>query len=158
MAIVNQQTGEVEYEGKVLELFARSCTMDSYDTVRYAIVWDGAAPKTLRYAHTRDTNSKVATVDAADEVITAYKYWANIREVERKRDEDWEEEIVIRKGKMVKVVRGRKIPKGTLGRVEWTGVTKNGYEMTLLTGNIWVYTRNIEVLANPTKAERIFFG
>lgn len=47
------------------------------------------------------------------------------------------------------ITKGRKHPIGTIGRIEWTGVTRNGWAMSKLivssTGEeLWVYTNNLE--------------
>lgn len=92
------------------------------DSDFYAIVWDVEAGKSrkIEYATTRGwTYGNQATVDATDEIKAAYRAWQKAN-MERAREElAREEALKPRKGKMVRVVRGRKIPVGTVGVVFW---------------------------------------
>ena len=92
------------------------------DSDFYAIVWDAEAGKAreIEYASTRGwTYGNQATVDATDEVKDAYQAWQKAN-MERAREELAREEArKPRKGKTVRVVKGRKIPVGTVGVVFW---------------------------------------
>lgn len=63
-----------------------------------------------------------------------------------------EEAVTVRWGKTVKVVRGRKVPKGTVARVFWVGENRWGWSVGLeLDSGDRVFTalHNVEVVASP---------
>lgn len=108
---------ETNYEGAVLETRERNFASDSDF---YAIVWDEATSsiKHVDYATTRGwTYLNGATVDATPDVIAkANAYAAALRFEDLKTAAA----AAARKpaiGKTVKVVKGRKVPKGTVGDV-----------------------------------------
>ncbi len=96
------------------------------DSDFYAVVWnpEKKRPEEIEYATTRAwTYPNHAEADATPEVQQAYVDY--VKEVERKNAlfKAHEEEHAVHKGKMVKVVRGRKVPIGTTGTVIWEGST-----------------------------------
>jgi len=70
------------------------------------------------------------------------------RNAERARREAEEEARRPGHGKTVKVVRGRKVPKGTVGKVFWFGETRYGWRVGLEVNGERVFTdaRNVEVV------------
>lgn len=94
------------------------------DSDFYAIVWDPekGAPDRVDYASTRGwTYPNGAHVDATPEVLAAYAAWREVqrRAAEKRRAE--QEERTIRRGKRVRVVKGRKVRVGTEGECFWQG-------------------------------------
>jgi hypothetical protein len=66
-----------------------------------------------------------------------------------------EELVTVRRGKVVKVVRGRKIPKGTLGACFWVGESKYGWRVGIeLADGSREFTAlcNVEVVNDLAKA------
>lgn len=112
---------DVTYEGAVL----RTGEHNWYDDSDFfADVWDDAtnAVKRITYATTRGwTYANGANVDATPEVrakaATFYTALA-LAELKAKAAAD---ALTPAKGKAVKVVKGRKVPKGTEGVVIWVG-------------------------------------
>jgi hypothetical protein len=107
---------EVSFEGRVLGTYERNGYNDSDF---YAIVWDGAKVRHIEYASTRyPSYGDSASVDASPEVRTlAYEYvqgrllvFLKNRAIDRAFN-------VLEPGNMVQVNRGRKIPRGTQGKV-----------------------------------------
>jgi hypothetical protein len=97
------------------------------DSDFYAIVWNPelGATERIEYATTRGwTYPNSAWVDATPEVQAAYEaYRARLAE-ERRVQLEMEEARTPRVGKSVMVMRGRKIPIGTVGVVFWAGADK----------------------------------
>ena len=93
------------------------------DSVAYAVVQDGEGTKTVGLGYWPP--SAEVTIDAPEHVIEAYE--AAKRESARKAREQEHANYIereantIRWGKTVQVVKGRKVPVGTTGRVIWTG-------------------------------------
>lgn len=109
------------YEGKVLETRERNYYDDSDF---YALVWDDDANAVISvdYATTRGwTYLNSATVDATDEVkAKAAKFYENVAfEALKAKAAEAARKVAV--GKSVKVVKGRKVPKGTEGTVFWVG-------------------------------------
>jgi len=128
---VKDGNGGSSYQGAVLATRERSGHDDSDF---YAVVWDEerGAVTTVEYASTRYGGGGSAEVDATLEVIEKARAWwraakasdleAALRDVRSVRD-----------GDEVRVVKGRKLPLGTVGRVFWRGANpfrtyyRNGY-------------------------------
>lgn len=94
------------------------------DSDFYAIVWDTEtnAPREIEYATTRGwTYANSATVDATPEILAAYKTWCRKRDQKTQEARDAKEIATPRAGKAVKVIKGRKIPRGTVAKVAWYG-------------------------------------
>lgn len=131
------RSGVTEHDGRVLSLESRSDRImsDVWDTGYYAIVWNDAAntPVDVYLGGQEFGPIKQAEVDATPEAIAAYEAWLAAREAERAAAEDARLEAnaesrlreVVR-GCPVMVTRGRKIPKGTTGRVFWIGQKQYG--------------------------------
>jgi hypothetical protein len=123
-------------------------------TDHFAIVWN---PETLTCtAHTIYSTSKVQ-IDGPTLVVAFYKIakaheaatWAENREKARKESEALAELTTIRTGKTVTVVRGRKVPRGTTGRVFWFGETKFGWSVgiELANGNrVFTASSNVDIV------------
>lgn len=115
---------EVSYEGAVITTRERNYHDDSDF---YAIVWDEAAGvvKSVDYATTRAwTYGNSATADITPEnEAKAHAYLATLAFGALKAADE-AAAATPAKGKWVKVVRGRKVPKGTEGTVIWYGAGK----------------------------------
>lgn len=119
--------GKVTYEGQVVALRE----MNGYDDSDfYAVVMPAGAtePGEVFYNTTRGYMDGHAVVDATDEAAAAYASYRNRKReeyraaVKAREDEAAAAEAARpRRGDTVKVVKGRKVPKGTTGSVVWTG-------------------------------------
>lgn len=116
---------ETSHKGLVLGLTERNWRDDS-DFL--AVVWDvkKSEPHEIEYASTRGwTYPNGAAVDATPEVVAAYEAHC---EAARKREHEAREAAdaaLPKRGRRVRVVRGRKVPRGTEGEVIWYGAGKN---------------------------------
>jgi hypothetical protein len=94
------------------------------DSDFYAVVWNPAAgqPQEIEYATTRGwTYRNTATPDATPEVLAAYDAWQAERTRKAAEQQAAAELATPRPGKTVRVVKGRKIPAGTVATVAWYG-------------------------------------
>lgn len=119
-----------------------------------AYVWN-ADTLTVEYLGECGYSTKI---DGPEWVVAFYKI---AREIERRANEERarmireqraaeEEAVTVRCGKTVKVVRGRKVPKGTVARVFWMGENQWGWSAGLeMESGERVFTalRNVEVVA-----------
>lgn len=115
---------EISYEGKVLETRERNGYDDSDF---YALVWDDDtnSVKSVDYATTRGwTYLNSASVDATDDVKAKAAAYYSARALEALKDKAAADARKPAVGKSVKVVKGRKVPKGTEGVVFWVGPGK----------------------------------
>jgi len=124
MAVIFPAYGEkpkrVLFEGAVLETRERNFHDDSDF---YAVCWDADKQEltTIEYATTRFGGGGTAKADASDDVLNAAREWADAYAFK------WYKEALIRdastprKGKRVRVVRGRTAPIGYEGEIFWQG-------------------------------------
>lgn len=141
-----------EYEGLCIRTKSRANGMDSYYTDHYMVVWNPAQNKTEEVYLFCDRADKVEinyTIDATSEVLAAYLTWT--AELNRKALEAEQERRakIPARGKTLKVVRGRKVPKGTTGVCIWTGNGHWGERVGLkdAAGTVhWTAMDNVEVL------------
>lgn len=119
--------GKVEqFKGCVLNTWERN---DSWDSDFYATVWDEELQKVIdvEYDTTRCGGGGRANIDATDEVLEkVYRYYYDecaefIERCAIAQAKAYE------KGDAVKVVRGRKVKVGTIGKCFWRGTTYNRY-------------------------------
>ena len=103
------------------------------DSDWYAVCWDDERKSVVEipYDTTRfGTNGSYAVVDCTTENLRkAYRYYYN-----RARDGynryNYSQACEVHVGDVVKVVYGRKVPKGTIGRVFWQGSVYNKFSYT----------------------------
>lgn len=142
---------ETTHEGVVLELGEYNGRDDSDF---YAVVWDTAEgkPKRVEYASTRGwTYPNNAWVDATPEVMAAYQKYCRDQQERARKANQLKLAMTPRKGKTLKVVKGRKVPLGTVGRCIWVGPDKyksNGTRVGLQDekGTVhWTDATNVEV-------------
>lgn len=129
MAIFGRIYGktEPEYVGCVLDTYEHN---GSWDSDWYAICWDDKQQRVIevQYDTTRFAGGGHANVDATLEtLLKVYRYY-------KKSVTDFFDEVEnpyqakkVRKGDSVRVIRGRKVSKGTEGIVFWIGSTFNYY-------------------------------
>ena len=94
------------------------------DSDFYAIVWNDEKECTERveYATTRGwTYPNGASVDATPEVVAKWEAWSRKCQEARRVAYEAQEAATPTHGKTVKVVKGRKVPIGTVGEVYWSG-------------------------------------
>src|SRR4051794_1476976 len=109
----------IEYEGAVLGTWERNGYDDSDF---YALVWDGEQVTSVQYATTRGwTYHNGASVDATDEVKDLAAAYLAADGIKRYRQADLADAADVAVGKRVRVVKGRKIAKGTEGTIGWLG-------------------------------------
>ena len=131
MAVCFGRYGEekkVEYEGCVIDLREHN---GSCDSDWYAIVWDAehGEVREVMYDTTRfGGTDSWATIDATEETMRAvYRYYKGISRKDFDGRYNEAQAKKIRMGDSVKVVRGRKVPKGTTGKIGWIGKNYNYY-------------------------------
>lgn len=125
--IYGESKDKAQYAGCVLWWYE----MNSYnDSDWYAEVWDeeSKSVKTVEFDTTRCGGSGHCEIDATAEVLRkVYRYHY---ENERRRFDTYinpDQAKVIRKGDKVRVIKGRKVPKGTEGIVFWVGEVYNQF-------------------------------
>jgi hypothetical protein len=132
------------------------------DSDFYALVWneEKGAPEKVMYASTRFWSYPcVVSIDATPEVRAKFEAWWDEQQREIRRARQAREAAEPRKGKTIRVVRGRKVPIGTTGVCIWRGQGKaftwyqarNGApeRVGLKTENgevFWTALRNVEVV------------
>lgn len=148
--------GKESYVGCVINIFERNGYQDSDF---YATVIDVETGKTIdiEYDSTRHGGHGNAFIDVTKENYRKYLHNAKWNFIECCVDYEAKQAKRITKGKVVKVVKGRKVPVGTTGEVFWTkdvtyGIGYQSNEVTRIgikdkEGNIhWTYAHNVEVV------------
>lgn len=111
------------------------------DSDFYMLVWfdgeDGGAAVEVQYGTTRFWSYPTlgSSVDATPDVLAKYEAWQAKQAAERAARSAAIEARTPRKGRTVRVIGGRKIPKGTEAVVFWERITERGFEGT--DGNWW---------------------
>ena len=112
------------------------CVLDTYehngyhDSDFYAVCWDENSQKIVEveYDTTRCGGGGTATIDATDEVIQkVYRYYKRIGKARFDSYTNEHEAKEFGRGDNVCVVRGRKVPVGTVGKVFWIGDAYNRF-------------------------------
>lgn len=150
----------VEHVGQVVK--TGSTYLGDGDHTFWAIVFN---PETGGFDQVHTGWWQVSTIDAPAEVVEAYEglqsaKLALVRAeravealVKAEEDKVWEDQRV-RKGKVVKVVKGRKVPKGTIATVKVRCESNwGGYSLllTLADGTeVWTNESNVEALVEST--------
>lgn len=149
------QWEEVAFEGAVLDEGVDTgwrIMSDVWGHRYYATVWDSEAGEprtvTLRVVDWQmgQSDDRVrrewshwhhsAVVDATDEVRALHAAWKDekaeaeqLQRFEANLAEGRERATEVQKGSNVEVFKGRKVPKGTTGRVFWVGASHYGYRV-----------------------------
>lgn len=135
---------------------------DVYATVGYVRIWDAelGAPRSIRLwteGFEYGGNMNVVTIDATPEVRAAFEAY-KAEQKALKRAEEAARYAAIeaarakepRRGRTIKVVKGRKVPKGTTGVCIWIGEGDWGTRVGLKTedGTVyWTAASNVEAVA-----------
>lgn len=183
MAIKSTISSEISFEGCVLDVYRKDyrAMSDVYTYAEFATVWSFDQNKPVEVLVNAnfecDQSGRYAEVDATETVKELFE--AHKAEELRKHQEALLKQAQIEaekaakaptKGRMVKVVKGRKIPLGTTGFVFWTGydnygntklgiATSNnkavqpGKKYASFTDVVWVTASNCEALADQTEAQ-----
>lgn len=129
MAVVmNLHTGEAPiYVGCVIDLVEHNYSQDSDFC---AVCWDEetGSVKEVEYDTTRAAAYGAAKIDATPETLRkVFAYYMNVaaEHFDNYQNEAQAKEFGV--GDKVKVVRGRKVKKGTVGEVFWRGDVYNNY-------------------------------
>ena len=155
--------GEPTHGGLVLSTVTRTerVMSDVWDDVTYAVVWNPAtgSPTQVYLGCCEFGREKVAEVDATPEVVAAHAAWTAAREAERlaaeeaRREEAAEARLrEVQRGCRAVVARGRKVAKGTEGRVFWLGQGTYGWRAGLETDageTVWIDLRNLDRVLPP---------
>lgn len=118
---------EPEYVGCVLNTYEHNGYDDSD---WYAVVWDEETKSVIEieYDTTRAGGGGWAEVDATEDTLRkAYRYYKHIGKALFDLKTNISQAKKVNKGDTVRVIRGRKIPKGTEATVFWTGSRLNIY-------------------------------
>jgi len=129
MAVWSNIYGEtgVMYEDCVLDTYERNGYDDSD---WYAVCWDAEKGRVVdvNYDTTRCGGSGWAEIDATEDTLrSVYRFYKAVARGQFDSRYNKEQAMAVRKGDTVKVIRGRKIPKGGIGRVFWVGTRFNPY-------------------------------
>lgn len=123
------------------------------DSDFYMVVWneEKQAPESLEFASTRGWSYPCygSKPDATPEIMAKYQAWE--AEQARKYRERMAAEEAARpeRGKTLKVVRGRKVPQGTVGACIWVGEGRWGKRVGIKdeSGAVhWTAITNVEVV------------
>lgn len=173
-----KQTGKYTYDNNTLVASEIGLTVevdresvrvmsDIWEMHTYAVCYDAEKDSFQKLYVNSDygTTPAYAEVDAEPELLVRYAAWQVEKEAEAAGRRhaadlahDLEELKDLARGRTVKVVRGRKVPVGTTGRIYWYGEGRYGMRVgiELLSGEkIFVDGRNIEVQVDPAEAEEI---
>jgi hypothetical protein len=130
--------------------------MNGYnDSDWYMTVWnfEKNQPEEICFASTRGWAYPAygSYADATPEVKALYNAWVAAKQEESRLYNIEVEKKTIRKYKEVKVVCGRKVPIGTVGRVFWIGQTQFGQKVGIETASgqrHFTSINNVEVIQN----------
>lgn len=124
MAITTYGKGEVRYEGRVVAVGERNGYDDSDF---YAVVMedDGTFVQVIT-GSTRWYGHDAVTLDATPDVMAAYLAHLAAERIAAEEAVAAREAARLARGVRVRVVKGRKVPKGTEGTVVWIGVDQYG--------------------------------
>lgn len=179
MAITNNNTGE-SFKGCVLSVYGRDyrAMSDVWTWATFADVWDGTQVRSVlvNANFECDQNDGKAVEDATPEVLAAVENWT--AEKNRVAAEQAAlasakrlaaAEAAPKKGRVVEVFKGRKIPVGTVGYVFWEGtdsygnakigiatstrkVVKAGSRFPSFVDVVWVAASNCRAVPNQADA------
>jgi len=139
--------GTTHYEGQVLAKYSQSerVMSDIWENVTYAVVWDFEtceAKHVVVHVTGGSKSTCEATIDAPDDLYEVYEAYQKLlaakrlleqldRDARVDRDEAQKAWDAVEKDKVMVVTRGRKVPKGTVGRVFWVDNYRNPYRVGL---------------------------
>lgn len=149
-----EKEGKVEYEGRVLTDIQE--TYLGHDRYHYSVLVidkEGQLKNIGVGSGYCDQTSISADVekDANQEAIKAYADYKKKENERRIKEAEEKERETVRKGKFVKVFKGRKVPVGTIGKVFWMGVCKFSGKSRLgmkdkMDTVHWILTEHVKVV------------
>jgi len=133
-----------------------------HDSDFYAVVWDEDESKLKKvvYNSTRYAGGGSCTIDATPDTLEKARNWLTSWAIEFLQNKHTKDSTTPVCGRKVRVVKGRKVPKGTEGILFWMDATPQHYtKIGIATseekdGNgqytdvVWSYLKNVEVV-NP---------
>ncbi len=131
------------------------------DSDFYAVVWDVENQRTQRivYATTRGwTYPNSATIDATPEVLAQYNAWCERMRAKARAEREAVEAATPRKGKVLKVVKGRKVPIDTQGVCVWFGMGEYGERVGIKDAKgvvHWTAATNVIVVAQDVDSQEM---
>lgn len=150
MAITNKRLGTVEHVGMVLKVrgtFRQDTSMDE------VLVWH---PETGRTSYVYLCGDTFAEVDASDEIKQAYRDSVRNYALELIALNDENRLKSVQVGSVIRVVGGRKTPKGTIAKVVAKRVEPH-YTMLILDNGMATYESNVLVQYNGEFIEPIVY-
>jgi hypothetical protein len=123
------------------------------DSDWYMKVWNEEknCPEEIFFATTRGWSypSMRSYPDATPEVMAKYEHWLELERLKALKRAEEREDKEVRKGKMIRVVRGRKVPRGTVGQCIYRGRGYYDERVGLKTESgevFWTSLKNVEVV------------
>lgn len=151
--------------GRVVHRFSKETRImsDVYDDAQFAVVWKGDEDfETVDCGcwYFCEPEIRAITVDASPGLIAV---WEAVMVVKKRLSEEkdrlaWEHRLKVQAeaeakepkvGRTVRVVRGRKVAKGTIGVCFWVGTGRYGLRVGLKTAEgdtVWVDGKNVEAV------------
>lgn len=144
----------VTHEGRVLRVYERDyrAMSDVYTTATFASVLtdEGKVEEVLVNANFEcDMGGGTAEVDATPETVAQVAALREAADLAAKKAAEDQEAATIKVGRVLRVVRGRKVPVGTEGECSWYGQTKYGARVGIrdLQGQVtFTAASNVEVV------------
>lgn len=185
---ITDNTGNVSFEGCVLRVYNGDyrAMSDVYTWATFAVVWDmdKMMPREVlvNANFELDTTGRRATVDASEFVLDWYSkyqeaYAQKLHEENMLRlaKAEENERLRPRKGRVVEVFKGRKVPVGTTGYVFWEGAdnygnlklgiatspkkaVQPGKKYASFVDVVWVAAANCRAVPNQNEATAPFLG
>lgn len=146
---------DISYEGAVLDVTERNGYDDSDF---YAVVWDETEGrvKSVMYATTRGwTYANGAAIDATLEVQAKASAWYRAEMIAREERKIKSELAAPHVGALVRVVRGRKVPKGFEGRVIGMAKVVNQFTPAPRFRGGWDTREMIATVSNETSTRTV---
>lgn len=158
-----ETAGKTLYEGRVVKTFGmeKRIMSDVWAWIRYAVIWtEEERPETVCYGNDEFPDGTEAAVDAPPEMAEKYAAWEEgenraRKDLENKRyyNERLRRAMTPEPGKLVEVIKGRKVPRGTIGETFWYGpdrYNRYGHRVGIrVNGNaMFVNAENVRV-SNP---------
>ncbi|NBR66100.1 MAG: hypothetical protein EBT79_02270 [Actinobacteria bacterium] len=157
------RTGEVTHAGRVLSIYTtiEQVMSDVWEYMTYATVWDDAEGRPTKvFLRGEGCEAEAeAEVDATPEVVAAHDAWLAARVAEKvaaaeaRLEEQAEARLrEVQRGCRAVVARGRKVAKGTEGRVFWLGRGTYGWRAGLETDDgqtVWTALSNLDRVLPP---------
>jgi len=157
------RVGEPMWVGLVLRTETRCDRImsDVWENRTYAVVWDAAEgrPRDVLIDSSDFGREYEADVDATPAAVAAHAAWMAARAAEKAAAEEARLEAQaedrireVRRGCRAVVARGRKVARGTEGRVFWLGQNDYGWRAGLETDDgqtVWVALNNLDRVLPP---------